>query len=71
MDDDAYTWTDPRRCSGRTCFRGTRIPVYILFEYLAAGETVEQFLEQYPSLDAEMVVGSLPRCKAELERPAA
>jgi uncharacterized protein (DUF433 family) len=35
---------------GKPCVRGTRIPVYLLLEKLAAGETAEQILKAYPPL---------------------
>lgn len=46
------------RAWGATVFAGTRVPVEILFEYLAAGETLDEFLEQFPSLSREQASGS-------------
>lgn len=48
-------WVDPDRLGGKPCFRGTRIPVSILIEYLEAGHSVDDFLRAYPDLSAEMV----------------
>lgn len=39
--------------SGQPCFRGTRIPVKMLLEHLAAGFSLDEFLETVPSLDRE------------------
>ena len=38
---------------GKPCIRGTRIPVYLLLEKMAAGETNEQLLAAYPHLTLE------------------
>ena len=38
---------------GKPCIKGTRIPVYLLLEKMAAGETAEQLLEAYPQLQPE------------------
>jgi uncharacterized protein (DUF433 family) len=38
---------------GKPCIKGTRIPVYLLLEKMAAGETFEQLFEAYPQLAAE------------------
>jgi len=38
---------------GKPCVKGTRIPVYLLLEKLAAGETFEQLLAAYPNLVME------------------
>ena len=45
--------TDPEIMSGAPCFAGTRVPVQLLFNLLAAGETVDQFLEGYPTVSSE------------------
>ena len=38
---------------GKPCIKGTRIPVYLLLEKMAAGETAEQLLDAYPQLQPE------------------
>lgn len=38
---------------GKPCIKGTRIPVYLLLEKMAAGETSEQLLAAYPQLTAD------------------
>jgi uncharacterized protein (DUF433 family) len=40
---------------GKPCIKGTRIPVYLLLEKMAAGETSEQLLGAYPQLAPEDV----------------
>jgi uncharacterized protein (DUF433 family) len=44
-------WVDPDRFSGAPCFKGTRIPVRMLIDHLAAGLSLDEFLETVPSLD--------------------
>ena len=50
---DEVVWVDPGRMSGEPCFRGTRIPVRMLLEHLAAGFSLDEFLETVPSLERE------------------
>jgi uncharacterized protein (DUF433 family) len=44
---------------GAVCFRGTRIPVSAVLDNLAAGETPERILDQYPSLKPEHIPAAL------------
>ena len=41
---------DPEICNGRPVVRGTRIMVQTVLEFLAAGDTVDEVLEEYPNL---------------------
>jgi uncharacterized protein (DUF433 family) len=43
----------PAVMMGKPCVKGTRIPVYLLLEKMAAGETFEQLLAAYPRLAVE------------------
>jgi uncharacterized protein (DUF433 family) len=47
-------WQDSARVSGEVCFRGTRIPVSILFDYLEVGQ-LEEFYRGYPDVTKEQV----------------
>jgi len=53
MQWQTYITSNPDIMHGAVCFRGTRIPVYVVLDNLAAGETPERILEQYPSLEPE------------------
>ena len=53
---DEAIWVDPRRMSGTPCFRGTRVPVQSLMDLLEGGETIDQFLELYPSVTRRQVL---------------
>mgnify|MGYP001767001048 CR=1 FL=1 len=45
--------SDPEVCHGRVCVRGTRIPVSVVLDNLAAGLTPEAIVEDYPSLTVD------------------
>jgi len=50
---------DPEILSGTPVFMGTRVPVRILFEYLAAGDNLDKFLDAFPSVRREQAVAVL------------
>ena len=64
---DSGVWTRPATTSnydvrqGRTCFGGTRLPVDHLFRHLAAGGTIEGFLENHDHVKREQVVATIKR----------
>ena len=51
--------TDPAVCHGQACIRGTRIPVALVLDNLAAGLTLEEILSEYPSLQADDVKAAI------------
>lgn len=52
-------WSDPDRLGDVPCFRGTRVPVDLLLADLKSGLTIDQFLEDCPSVTREKVVSFL------------
>lgn len=50
---------DPNVCHGKPCIKGTRIMVWIVVDYLANGDSVEEVLAAYPSLTREDVQAAL------------
>ena len=50
---------DPNICFGKPCIRGTRIWVALILDFLAAGETTEQILTDYPQLVREDILAAL------------
>ena len=50
MDWKAYMTSDPQVMHGTACFAGTRVPVSVVLDNLAANEAQERILAQYPSL---------------------
>jgi uncharacterized protein (DUF433 family) len=51
---------------GEPVFRGTRVPFKALTDYLEGGETLDEFLEQYPSVTRELAVAALEEARASL-----
>jgi len=50
---------DPGICGGHACIQGTRVPVYVILDFLAAGNTVEEILAEYPQLSREDVLAAV------------
>jgi uncharacterized protein (DUF433 family)/predicted XRE-type DNA-binding protein len=50
---------DPQIMSGTPVFAGTRVPVRSLIDYLKAGDTLEEFLDQFPTVSREKAVAAL------------
>lgn len=57
---------DPDVLSGEPVFRGTRVPFQTLLDYLEGGETLDEFLEQYPGVSREQAIAALEEAKALL-----
>jgi uncharacterized protein (DUF433 family) len=53
---DEAIWVSPQRLSGLPCFRGTRVPVQSLIDFLEGGETIDQFLVLYPSISRKQIM---------------
>ena len=53
MDWQEHVSTDPDICHGQACIRGTRIPVPVILDNLAAGRTPEEIVTDYPTLRIE------------------
>ena len=51
--------TDPNVMGGRRVFRGTRIPVEVLFENLADGLSLEEILDAHPTLNREDALAAI------------
>ena len=50
---------DPDILGGEPVFRGTRVPFKVLTDYLEAGDTLDEFLEQYPSVSRELAIAAI------------
>jgi len=57
---------NPKKMSGTPVFRGTRVPIQNLFDCIEEGETINQFLEQFPTVTREQVNGILELSKERL-----
>lgn len=65
--------SDPEILGGTPVFVGTRVPVQSLFDYLEAGDTLDEFLRQFPSVRREQAVEALEIARRALlisARPA-
>jgi uncharacterized protein (DUF433 family) len=49
-------WVNPQRMSGTPCFTGTRVPIKNLFDYLEAGDSLDDFLEGFPGVSREQAI---------------
>jgi uncharacterized protein (DUF433 family) len=69
MNTDLIT-TDPEILGGTPVFKGTRVPVKTLFDYLEDDYSLEEFLECFPSVTREQACQVLERSEAALLAPA-
>ena len=65
MSDTLIT-TSPEIMGGTPVFAGTRVPVQTLFEYLEAGDTIDDFLIGFPTVTREEVVVLLETAKGRV-----
>ena len=56
----------PEVLGGTPVFAGTRVPVQTLFDYLEAGETIDDFLEGFPTVTRDQVVAFLEQAKSRM-----
>lgn len=66
MNQAAVICRDPEVMGGTPVFCGTRVPVQTLLDYLEGGDTIDQFLEGFPSVSREQVIAFLEQAKDRL-----
>ena len=54
---------DPEIMSGAPCFSGTRVPIQNLIDYLEGGDSIEEFLDGFPTVSREQVIAFLEEAK--------
>jgi uncharacterized protein (DUF433 family) len=54
---------DPEILGGEPVFRGTRVPFKILTDYITGGDTLDQFLEEYPSVTRELAIAAIEEAR--------
>ncbi len=54
---------DPEIMSGTPCFAGTRVPIQNLIDYLEGGDSIDEFLEDFPSVSRDQVISFLEEAK--------
>ena len=57
---------DENILGGEPVFRGTRVPFKILIDYLEGGDTLDQFVEQYPSVSRELAIAAIEEARSSL-----
>lgn len=62
---------DEKRMGGVMVFKGTRVPVRNLFDYLKAGESVKDFLEDFPTVNYEQIREVLQKAETVVENESA
>ena len=67
MNWQNYITVDPNVCHGKACLKGTRIMVSVVLDNLAAGLTVDEIIQSYPSLTREAIQAAISYA-AELTR---
>jgi len=70
MKSDDLITVDPDILGGTPVFKGTRVPVKTLFEYLEDDYTLEEFLECFPSVTRDMALRMLERSEQVLLSPS-
>lgn len=61
---------DPEIMGGTPCFAGTRVPIRTLLDYVEAGDSIEEFLEDFPSVGHDKVIAFLEDSTALIIREA-
>lgn len=66
MTRDKVYHSDPEIMGGTPVFRGTRVPVQTLLDYLEGGDTLDEFLDGFPSVSREQAIAFLELAKDAL-----
>ena len=67
---DSVIVRNPNILSGTPVFRGTRVPLQLLFDSLERGHTLEEFVEGYPTVSREMAIAALEEAQQLLSAQA-
>jgi uncharacterized protein (DUF433 family) len=54
-----YIEKNPNICGGKPVFKGTRIPIHLVLDFLASGESIESILENYPQLNKKAILEAI------------
>lgn len=57
---------DPEIMGGTPCFAGTRVPARTLIDYVEGGDTLDDFLEDFPTVSRKQAVGFLEEASARM-----
>ena len=61
--NESVVKVDPEIMSGAPCFAGTRVPIQNLMDYLEGGDSIDDFLEGFPTVSREQVIAFLEEAK--------
>ncbi|RME28833.1 MAG: DUF433 domain-containing protein [Deltaproteobacteria bacterium] len=67
MDAENRVELDPRVCNGKPVIRGTRIPVSVIIERVASGESWDDILSSFPELSRDDIQAALLFAKAAID----
>jgi len=59
MKEEKIIQSDPEILGGTPVFAGTRVPIRSLFDHLEGGDSIDDFLEGFPSVQRDQVIGLL------------
>jgi uncharacterized protein (DUF433 family) len=67
MPEKSCVWhSDPGILGGTPVFVGTRVPIRSLFDYLEGGESLDEFLRQFPSVKRQQAIAALDMARDSL-----
>lgn len=66
MQPSSVVHSDPDILGGTPVFVGTRVPVQALIDYLESGHSLEQFLDDFPTVSRDLAIAALEQAKAHL-----
>ncbi len=66
MKSTSVIHSDPEILGGTPVFVGTRVPLQALIDYLEGGHSLEEFLDDFPTVTRELAVAALEQAKAHL-----
>ena len=70
MGKSIVVTVDPEIQSGAPVFTGTRVPIQNLFDYIEEGDSLEVFLDQFPSVSRDMAIAVLEQARLALTQDA-
>jgi uncharacterized protein (DUF433 family) len=58
--------SDPQIMGGTPCFAGTRVPIQTFIDYIEGGETLSEFLDDFPTVTREQAIAFLEEAKERM-----
>jgi len=66
MKQSSVVHSDPEIMGGTPVFVGTRVPIQALIDYIEGGHSLEEFLDDFPTVSRELAIAALEQAKAHL-----